>query len=69
MQKNIQQEKEKLNSIETRQIKLKETEKYNNSINLNSNNTNNTNSNKYTFDKNEFFFECEKKKIVNSNLI
>ena len=66
MQKNIQQEKEKLNSIETRQIKLKETEKYNNSINLNSNNTNNTNSNKYTFDKNEFFFECEKKKIVNS---
>ena len=66
MQKNIQQEKEKLNSIEARQIKLKEAEKYNNSINLNSNNTNNANSNKYTFDKNEFFFECEKKKIVNS---
>ena len=68
MQKNIQQEREKLNSIETRQIKFKEVEKYNNSINLNSNNSNNINSNgnKYTFDKGDFFFECEKKKLVNS---
>ena len=57
MQKNIQQEREKLNSIETRQIKFKEVEKYNNSINLNSNNSNNINSNgsKYTFDKGFFF--------------
>ena len=61
--KNIQQEKEKLNSIESRQIKMKETEKYNNSINLNKNINSN---NKYTFDKGEFFFECEKKKLVNS---
>ena len=61
--KNIQEEKEKLNSIEVRQIKLKESEKYKNSINLNNKNTNN---NKYSFDKSDFFFECEKKKIVNS---
>jgi hypothetical protein len=56
LQKNILQDKEKLNSIEKRQIKLKETEQYNNSVNLNNNKNIN---NKYNFDKGEFYFECE----------
>ena len=63
LQKNILQDKEKLNSIEKRQIKLKETEQYNNSVNLNNNKNIN---NKYNFDKGEFYFECEKKKLINS---
>ena len=64
LQRNIQQEKSKLNSLEMKQVKIKEMEKYNNSLNLNSNN--NTNKNKNTFDKGEFYFECEKKKYMNS---
>ncbi len=64
LQRNIQQEKSKLNSLEMKQVKIKEMEKYNNSLNLNSNNT--TNKNKNTFDKGEFYFECEKKKYMNS---
>lgn len=64
LQRNIQQEKSKLNSLEMKQVKIKEMEKYNNSINLNNNN--NTNKNKNTFDKGEFYFECEKKKYMNS---
>ena len=64
LQRNIQQEKSKLNSLEMKQVKIKEMEKYNNSLNLNSDN--NTNKNKSTFDKGEFYFECEKKKYMNS---
>lgn len=64
LQRNIQQEKSKLNSLEMKQVKIKEMEKYNNSLNLNTNN--NTNKNKNTFDKGEFYFECEKKKYMNS---
>ena len=64
LQKNIQQEKNKLNQLEMKQEKLKEMEKYNKSINLNS--SNHINNNKNSFDKAEFYFQCEKTKLVNS---
>jgi len=64
LQKNIQQEKNKLNQLEMKQEKLKEMEKYNKSINLNNNN--HTNSDRNSFDKAEFYFQCEKTKLINS---
>ena len=64
LQKNIQQEKNKLNQLEMKQEKLKEMEKYNKSINLNR--SNHINNNKNSFDKAEFYFQCEKTKLVNS---
>ena len=64
LQKNIQQEKNKLNQLEMKQEKLKEMEKYNKSINLN--NSNHINNNKNSFDKAEFYFQCEKTKLINS---
>ena len=61
---NIKQEKSKLDEIETKKIRLKEIEKFNNSINNNNISVNSNNKNK--FDKGEFYFESEKKKIMNS---
>jgi hypothetical protein len=61
---NIKQEKSKLNEIETKKIRLKEIEKFNNSINNNNISVNSNNKNK--FDKGDFYFESEKKKINNS---
>ena len=62
IRKNIEQEKMKLKEIELKQKKYKEQEKYNNSINLINKNQNNKN----IFDKNEFYYQCEKKKFTNS---
>ena len=60
LRKNIEQEKMKLNEIEEKQKKYKELEKYNNSMNFVKNSNRNN-----TFDKNEFYFQCEKKKFTN----
>ena len=60
LRKNIEQEKMKLNDIEEKQKKYKELEKYNNSINFGKNSNKNN-----IFDKNEFYFQCEKKKFTN----
>ena len=65
LQKNILQEKEKLKVLEEKQLKYKEAEKFNLFNNLNNNNNANIN-NKYTIDKGQFYYECEKKKIMNS---
>ena len=65
LQKNILQEKEKLNKLQEKQKKFKEEEHFNN-FNINLINNNQNASNKYTIDKEQFYFECEKKKIMNS---
>ena len=59
IRKNIDLEKIKLNEIEEKQKKYKELEKYNNSINIG------RDTNKKMFDKNEFYYQCEKKKFTN----
>ena len=59
IRKNIELEKIKLKDIEEKQNKYKELEKYNNSINLS------RGANKNLFDKNEFYYQCEKKKFTN----
>ena len=59
IRKNIDEEKIKLNEIEEKQKNYKELEKYNNSINIGKT------SNKKIFDKNQFYFQCEKNKFTN----
>ena len=59
IKKNIEQEKIKLSEIEEKQKNYKELEKYNNSMNIGKT------LNKKIFDKNEFYFQCEKNKFTN----
>ena len=61
---NIKQEKRKVNSIEEKKNKMKEIEKYNNIYNINNISNNNINKNKSI--KEEFYFETEKRKLMNS---
>ena len=61
LKKNMENQKKKLNEVEEKQKKQKELDKYNNSININLGIINN----KKIFDKNDFYYQCEKKKFTN----
>ena len=54
---SIKDERNKLKNLEMKQLKYKQTEKLNDEIKIH---------NKMTFNKSDFYFDCQKKKILNS---